>query len=28
LQFFIVMFFYTETKGFTLEEMQHRLGID
>src|SRR6202789_1057901 len=28
LQFFIVMFFYPETKGFTLEEMQHRLGID
>jgi len=28
LQFFIVFFFYPETKGFTLEEMQHRLGID
>jgi SP family arabinose:H+ symporter-like MFS transporter len=28
MQFFIVMFFYPETKGFTLEEMQHRLGID
>jgi SP family arabinose:H+ symporter-like MFS transporter len=28
LQFFIVSFFYPETKGFTLEEMQHRLGID
>ncbi|MGB7750393.1 MAG: sugar porter family MFS transporter [Candidatus Acidiferrales bacterium] len=28
LQFFIVMFFYPETKGFTLEEMQQRLGID
>jgi MFS transporter, SP family, arabinose:H+ symporter len=28
LQFFVVMFFYPETKGFTLEEMQHRLGID
>jgi SP family arabinose:H+ symporter-like MFS transporter len=28
LQFFIVLFFYPETKGFTLEEMQHRLGID
>jgi SP family arabinose:H+ symporter-like MFS transporter len=28
LQFFIVMFFYPETKGYTLEEMQHRLGIE
>ena len=28
LQFFIALFFYPETKGFTLEEMQHRLGID
>jgi MFS transporter, SP family, arabinose:H+ symporter len=28
LQFFVVLFFYPETKGFTLEEMQHRLGID
>src|SRR5271168_4488764 len=28
LQFFIVMLFYPETKGFTLEEMQQRLGID
>jgi SP family arabinose:H+ symporter-like MFS transporter len=28
LQFFIVSFFYPETKGFTLEEMQRRLGID
>jgi MFS transporter, SP family, arabinose:H+ symporter len=28
VQFFIVMFFFPETKGFTLEEMQHRLGID
>ena len=28
LQFFVVMFFYPETKGFTLEEMQHRLGIE
>ncbi|HEV8075809.1 MAG TPA: sugar porter family MFS transporter [Candidatus Acidoferrum sp.] len=28
LQFFIVLFFYPETKGFTLEEMQRRLGID
>src|SRR5271169_1180460 len=28
LQFFVVLFFYPETKGFTLEEMQHRLGIE
>jgi MFS transporter, SP family, arabinose:H+ symporter len=28
VQFFVVMFFYPETKGFTLEEMQGRLGID
>jgi MFS transporter, SP family, arabinose:H+ symporter len=28
VQFFVVMFFYPETKGFTLEEMQNRLGID
>jgi sugar porter (SP) family MFS transporter len=28
LQFFVVLLFYPETKGFTLEEMQHRLGID
>jgi hypothetical protein len=28
LQFVIVSLFYPETKGFTLEEMQHRLGID
>jgi MFS transporter, SP family, arabinose:H+ symporter len=28
VQFFVVMFFYPETKGFTLEEMQRRLGID
>ena len=26
--FFIVLFTYTETKGITLEEMQHRLGIE
>jgi sugar porter (SP) family MFS transporter len=28
VQFFVVLFFYPETKGFTLEEMQHRLGMD
>ncbi len=28
VQFFMVSFFYPETKGFTLEEMQHRLGTD
>lgn len=28
LQFFVVFFFYPETKGRTLEEMQHRLGIE
>jgi MFS transporter, SP family, arabinose:H+ symporter len=28
LQFFVVFFFYPETKGHTLEEMQHLLGIE
>jgi SP family arabinose:H+ symporter-like MFS transporter len=28
LQFFVVFFLYPETKGHTLEEMQHRLGIE
>jgi MFS transporter, SP family, arabinose:H+ symporter len=28
LQFFVVLFFYPETKGLTLEQMQHRLGIE
>ena len=28
LQFFVVLFFYPETKGVTLEQMQHQLGID
>ena len=27
LQFVVVLFYFPETKGFTLEEMQHRLGI-
>ncbi|MGC8760131.1 MAG: sugar porter family MFS transporter [Bryobacteraceae bacterium] len=27
-QFFVVLLFFPETKGHTLEEMQHRLGID
>lgn len=28
LQFFVVLFAYPETKGYTLEQMQHRLGIE
>jgi len=28
VQFFAVLFFYPETKGVTLEQMQHRLGIE
>lgn len=28
VQFFVVFFFYPETKGYSLEEMQHRLGIE
>ncbi|MGC1685975.1 MAG: sugar porter family MFS transporter [Candidatus Acidiferrales bacterium] len=28
VQFFVVMLFYPETKGTSLEEMQHRLGIE
>lgn len=28
LQFFVVLFWYPETKGVTLEQMQHQLGID
>jgi len=28
LQFFVVLFFYPETKGATLEQLQHRLGIE
>jgi len=27
LQFFVVLFVYPETKGFTLEEMQKQIGI-
>ncbi|MGB6264214.1 MAG: sugar porter family MFS transporter [Candidatus Acidiferrales bacterium] len=28
VQFFVVMWFFPETKGFSLEQMQHELGID
>lgn len=28
LQFFIVLFIYPETKGISLEQLQHKLGID
>jgi sugar porter (SP) family MFS transporter len=28
LQFFVVLFVYPETKGITLEQMQHKLGIE
>jgi len=28
VQFFIVLFFYPETKRVSLEQMQHRLGIE
>jgi len=28
LQFFVVLLFYPETKGYSLEGMQHRLGIE
>jgi MFS transporter, SP family, arabinose:H+ symporter len=28
VQFFVVLFLYPETKGVTLEQMQHRLGIE
>jgi MFS family permease len=28
VQFFVVLAFYPETKGITLEQMQHRMGIE
>ena len=28
VQFFVVLFFYPETKGVSLEQLQHRLGIE
>jgi MFS family permease len=28
LQFFVVLFAYPETKGISLEQLQHKLGID
>jgi MFS transporter, SP family, arabinose:H+ symporter len=28
LQFFVVLFIYPETKGITLEQLQHKLGIN
>jgi sugar porter (SP) family MFS transporter len=28
VQFFVVLFMYPETKGYTLEQMQHKLGIE
>jgi MFS transporter, SP family, arabinose:H+ symporter len=28
VQFFVVLFVYPETKGYSLEEMHRRLGID
>jgi hypothetical protein len=28
LQFFVVLFLYPETKGITLEQLQHKLGIN
>jgi hypothetical protein len=28
VEFFVVLFFYPETKGVSLEQLQHRLGIE
>ena len=28
VQFFVVLFFFPETKGITLEEMQHKLDLN
>ena len=28
IQFFVVLWIFPETKGITLEEMEHKLGID
>jgi hypothetical protein len=28
VQFLVVLFVYPETKGVSLEQMQHKLGID
>jgi hypothetical protein len=28
VDFFLVFFYYPETSGVTLEQMQHKLGID
>jgi len=28
VQFFVILFFFPETKGITLEDMQHQLGMD
>jgi hypothetical protein len=28
LDFFLVLFFYPETTGISLEKMEHKLGID
>jgi hypothetical protein len=28
LQFFVVLFFYPETKGVSLEQLQRQLGIE
>jgi hypothetical protein len=28
VDFFLVLFYYPETSGITLEQMQHKFGID